>query len=308
MYRNPVLVLILICFSTMTAFAYAAEKKEDAILKRAWNEYKFQEFKKAKKLFEDAEQNPANKEELFQALVGQAFCLQFGQKNSVTADDYRKAVALYERCLSEAEPNHRLILFWKAMKAECLYKISVFESEQEKLSEAEELWKEIESTDKTNIFAQDAALSKAVMQSTDVNLPKVTAYCTEMEQYISPYVTGVKKIDSTGTDKAFILAPVMANYIFNIYYWRGDYMKSLDYLVSYCRFGPTSFQYKATAYFKAARIADKLGDKATAIEYYKKLSTECKSDSRSFFSRTRVNILNSEGGPQVPPKTEGARN
>ncbi|HBC86636.1 MAG TPA: hypothetical protein DCZ94_06760 [Lentisphaeria bacterium] len=292
---------LLVAFS----FAAAAQNKDESLLKKGWLEYRFHEVKKARSYFEEAEKKAGNnKEELLQALTGQAFCHQFLMKNSVKADNFEQAAALYDRCIKEAGSDHKYILLWKSMKAECLYKLSVLEPDPAKDSEAEALWQEVRQKDENSVFAQDAMLAKALLQTEDVNDEKVTSFCGDMEKYLVPYKKEGRKIDVVN-DKKAMLAPVMATYLYNIYYYRNDFRKGVDALIDYCKFGPTSFQYKATAYFKVARISEtRCADNKTAIEYYTKFFKECGSDSRSYYAMERAKLL---GGPAAATADESAK-
>ncbi|HCE46656.1 MAG TPA: hypothetical protein DET40_24170 [Lentisphaeria bacterium] len=287
-------VLILFTAFSFSA-AVAAEDKASVLLKKAWLEYRFQEVKKARSYFEEAEKKASDKDEMLQALTGQAFCFQFLMKNSVTSDDYGKAVILYDRCLKEAGTDHKYLQFWKSMKAECLYRISVRESDTGKAGKAEELWTEVQQDGAGTVFAQDAMLSRAIMQSDDVNDARVTSHCADMDKYLVPFRKDARKID-VAKDRNAMLAPVMATYLYNVYFFRGDFKKSVDSLIDYCKFGPTSFQYKATAYFKVARISEtRLSDNKTAVDYYMKFYNECGSDSRSYYSLERAKTLGASG-------------
>lgn len=271
-----------------------AADKDDSLLKKGWAEYGFQEYGRALKYFQKAEKSAGNKDDLCQALTGQAFCYHFGQKNSVSVDDYGKALLLYERCIAEAGENHKHRLFWNSMKAECLYRISVLDSDSGKFKQAEQLWSDIRKNGEATVVVQDAMLSRALMQTSNFSDETVSAFTSEMEEYLKRH-SAEMRVSSQNKPSSMILAAIMANYIYNVYFWRGDYRKSVDYLIAYCKFGPTSFQYGATAYFKVARISElKLKDSKIAVEYYSKLYNEARSDNRAYYSLERAKALGAQ--------------
>lgn len=81
----------------------------------------------------------------------------------------------------------------------------------------------------------------------------------------------------------------------NIYYWRNNYDKSLDWLIEYDEAGVSSYALRAINYYKIATIAEeKLNDKKTAAEYFRKLHANTGNDARAYYSKLKEKKLRKE--------------
>ncbi len=278
--------LLLAFLGLAPVTVHAQDAAEASILSEAWREYAFMEFRKARRLFDRVIADPPNREDLCQALTGRAFCYQFGGRGNVTVGDFREALAAYGRCLQELGDGHRLAPFWLAMTAECHYRIHLLSRDAAALGEAEKLWQRLQRDHHDSIFNQDALLLRATAGLTDFKDARTTDRMAEIEAYLAEDA-GKGRAGGPG-----LLAPVMANYLANAYFWRGDYARSVAWYREYCRLGPTSFRERNTVWFRVARIADeKLDDRDTAIEFYTKIWKEAPSDGKVYFCMERVREL-----------------
>ena len=269
------------------AQAQAQAEPEKSVLARAWEEYSFLEFRKARKLFDGVIANPPNREDLCQALVGRAFCYQFGGRGNISVADYQEALGGYARCLQELGEDHRLSPFWMAMSAECHCRIYMLNKDATQIAEAEKLWQRLQRDYHNSVFTQDALLFRASVGMLAFDDEQTTARMQEVEAYIASRKGGGDQAESSD-----LLAPVMANYLAEAYFWRGDYEKSVLWYREYCRLGPTSFRERNAAWFRLARIADtQLNDRDTAIEFYTKIWKEAASDGKVYFCSERVREL-----------------
>jgi tetratricopeptide (TPR) repeat protein len=268
--------------------AKAQAEPEKSVLAQAWDEYSFLEFRKARKLFDSVIANPPNREDLCQALVGRAFCYQFGGRGNIVVADYQEALAAYARCRQELGEDHRLAPFWMAMSAECHCRIYMLNKDATQIAEAEKLWQRLQRDHHSSVFAQDALLFRAAVGMMAFDDEKTTARLQEVEAYVASQKKGGG--DPSGSSN--LLAPVMANYLAECYFWREDYGESVRWYREYCRLGPTSFRERNAAWFRLARIADtKLNDRDTAIEFYTKVWKEAASDGKVYFCSERVREL-----------------
>ncbi len=273
------LALCLLAQPVCDAAGASADK-----LKDAWREYQYREFDTAQSLFVEAEKSAASKEERLQALTGQAFCSQFGRRALATVSDFEAASKIYRKCVELSAGDSRFEPFFKAMLAECAARIYSLNDDKAKLKEAMDIWDWLQANCKDSIVAQDALLFKTALLTKsyddDANIPLMQV----LEQRLSG-MTG----KSDGSSEKDSLSSVMASYLANTYYWRGDYKSSVVWLKRYIDFGPTSYSARTNAYFKVARVSEaKLDDRKTAFEYYNFFSENFPTDRRNYFAGQRA--------------------
>ncbi len=280
--------MLLLCFVS----ASAADSFED-MAARAWSEYSFKEIDKAQRLFSEAGKMARTKREKCESLAGLAFCLQFGKRNNVSRDDYRRAVSIYDEALSLLDKTDDLRPFFLSMKAEALMhlsKLSPQESEsQELLGKAAGLWRILDDEYGADVFRQDSLLTRAAHASDDFK----DENSLKAHAALKDYVAGLDKKDGAKNDR--LLASVMCSQVAEHSFLNGDFDATVEYLKAYCEFGPTSFPMKADAYFRIARIAElKTNDRKTAVEFYRRFYSECNANEKSFFAKTRAEELSGE--------------
>jgi len=274
---------LALCLSLAPLLCGAGETCADKI-KDAWKEYQYREFDTAQSLFSEAERLAASKEDRVQALSGQAFCYQFGKRALATASDYEAAIALYRKSLEIAAGDPRFEPFLKSMLAECAARIYFLNGDEAKLKEAKEIWDWLQASCKESIVAQDSMLFKTVNMTKsftdDANLPQMQVLEARLAE---------SKGKSDGSSEKDALSSVMASYLSTVYYWRGDYKGSVEWLKRYIDYGPTSYSAKTNAYFKVARVSEiKLDDRKTACEYYGVFAKSFPTDRRNYFSALKA--------------------
>jgi tetratricopeptide (TPR) repeat protein len=139
--------------------------------RRAWDEFGFQSFDNAQRLFMELEQaaaaTPAQRRE---ALIGLAMVAQFDERRPNLA----RAEALYRRALADESLTGQPRLLAEAMLAETLAMAG-------RLAEADALWDTLIRRRPASLIAQDALIRRTVAHLTTFAAPETAAamaYCT----------------------------------------------------------------------------------------------------------------------------------
>lgn len=276
----------LLALTTALLLSACGQAKPDAaaldLLRDAWKEYQYREFDEARALFAEAFKKSARKEDKLQALTGQAFCLQFGKRALAGVSDFEGAIALYRKALEIAAGDRKFEPFFKAMLAECSWRVYSLNGDDAKLKDAEDIWASLATDAPKSLVSQDALLFKTLAGTDSFadegNVEKMKDAAAYLESL------------SDAQDKdASALAAVFADYLSTVCFWRGDYKGSELWLREYLKLGPTSYSAKTNAVFKVARINDlKLGDKKAAAEYYALFAKSFPVDKRRYFSERKA--------------------
>lgn len=289
---------LIIPFCLLLSTSVQSAETELTTLQKGWKEYEFRNFGFAEDLFEEAAEKAVNDKDYCQAMVGRAFCYQFGKKGQVSVSDYKYAISLYKNALNKASKNKKLTNFLKSMIAECLLRISQLSKDREIKEEAETYWAELKKEAGNSVVAQDAMLTKTIAQTDDFTDPKLKPLVSELESFLKPIVKSLEKKDPqtvSEINKKFPLAKIMANFLGFYYFWNKDYPASIHWFKIYYILGPTSYAAKANTIFTIARIAElKLKDKKLATEFYQKFAKETGNDRRAYFAEEKVKQLSKE--------------
>jgi tetratricopeptide (TPR) repeat protein len=197
-------VFLLAAFGGLRADTGAA----GTILRQAWEEYEYGEFAKASGLFSQALNGPGvSEKDQCQALVGLAFCSQFGKKSQVSASDYEEALRLYDRALPLALKTNdsKCAALVKSMSAECNFRLWQLDDDKKRLESANSLWDTVQKEYPCSIIAQDALLCETVLKtdsylddSSVENAKKLESY---MKRHSNPVVMGKKDLKSMSPEE-----------------------------------------------------------------------------------------------------------
>lgn len=286
-----ILAISLLC---SCGAAVSKSKDVDEILARAWREYNIEEFDLAQSAFQRAkERSKGNKENLCEAMTGLAFCQQFGRKLNVEMENYQKAIEIYKEIVKLIETDKKLsdrfMPFIHSMIAECYLNIYYMNGDTEAKEKADRHMAWLRKNCYTSIHNQEAILIDTVKSLEEIKSKDTVGNARKIEEYVD------YQQRHPGQEEDIVLISPMAQYMGNIYYWRNNYDKSLDWLIEYDEAGVSSYALRAINYYKIATIAEeKLNDKKTAAEYFRKLHANTGNDARAYYSKLKERKLRKE--------------
>ncbi len=300
-FRNTALPLafaMTLCLS-VTAISSDQETKAADIMDGAWKEYQYREFSSAESMFDKALRIAESDEEKLQALTGKAFCRQFGPMALAGEGDYSAAIAIYKQCQQIAGANPHFAPFFKAMIAECSYRIYSLNGDEEKLRTAEALWNELQTSSSNSVPAQEALLFRTIMETKNYNLEDNKE---RMKRVADRLASSPVESDADAMD-ANALLPVMADYLYYASFWGGDYKGSVKWLEKYLELGPTSYAAAGNTVFRIAKTSEvKLKDYGTAAKYYAIFAKDFPSNNRRYFAQQKAAELGKEASKKEAGK------
>jgi len=239
-----------------------------ALLAEGWQEYQFQSFDKATRLFDEAVGAAADGETRIQARTGIAMVAQFREQGR----DLDRAEGIYREILKEGPTGERLCLV-QSMLAECL-------ASKGKLEEADRLWDAAVSGFPNSLLAQDALLRRTVAH--------LKGFDSEESMEAIRYLEARRTVFPPADRERPALSPGFDLLLGDFWFWRKDYARAREAYIRYVAVGSTqttAYSQRASAIMRIARISeDFLNDSKTAGAYYRMLVEETPNDVRSYFS------------------------
>jgi hypothetical protein len=285
-------IVLFACSSLCTVHIKAAENPE-TLLKSAWDEYGFQAFGNAQKLFAEVEdRDDATLQQRLQARLGQAFIIQY----QMPGRNPEAAIPLYESLLKDTPDTSE----WKVMLltrlGDCHAELNPLQQQQ-----ARKLYRQaLAAATDTSLIVQETILRliSTYMNNPD---PEVFSRGLDVAQEFAPWLEG-------GHFES-IFYGLQAELAFFL----GDPELRAAVLERQYRAGINNVKIKENVLFQLARIHEvELRDFARAQAYYYQLAAEIPSSQKAYFARLRADELKegkiqSAYGPPLPPLVEDLR-
>jgi len=279
-------IVALACLLLCTARA-PADETPAALLESAWEEYGFQSFTSARKLFaEVAESSDADREQRLQARLGLAFVTHY----QMPGRDPEAAVPLYESLLKEAsdDPEWRVLLL--ARLGDCHAEI-----DPPKLESARQFYRRaMDAGPDTSLMVQETVLRLLTTYMSQPNPEEFARGLVAVEEF-APRIRG-SRFES-------IFHGLIAELAFSL----GDLERMVTALDAQYRTGINNVKVREKVLFQLARLHEvELRDFAAAESYYRRLAAEVPSSQKAHFARLRADELRdgkieSAYAPPLPP-------
>jgi len=281
---------VLFCLLPCTTQARGAEAA-GASLERAWQEYGFQAFGNARKLFVEAgEAADADAEQRLQARLGLAFITHF----QMPGRDPQAAIPLYESLLDEApdEPGWKVLLL--ARLGDCHAEIG-----PPQLTEARRFYRRaLEAAPDTSLMVQETILRL------------LTTYLREPDPEV--YARGLAAAgEFAGQMRGAHFESIYYGLQSELAFFGGDMARMAEALAAQYRTGINNVKVKEKVLFQLARVYEvELRDFVQAEHYYRKLASEVPSSIKAHFALLRADELRagkiqSDYAPALAPLGQG---
>lgn len=273
------------------AFVPAGESNPQ-LLKRAWDEYAFQTFPTARRLFQQAlDAKGATDEEKFQARYGLAMIVHY----QMPGRDPAAAIPMLQALLDSLPAGHRLRPHVLADMGACHIETSPPDYEAGRAC-----YRKVLATVEGNpTIVQTTALR---LISSFLHLPSQAEFQrgTAAVAEVMPRLAGTP-LESSAHGLAAQLA-----------YYQDDLPRFAAELKAQYASGIENIQIKAAVLFQIARVSEvALRDFKQAEHYYRKMAKECSFDIRAYFAGLRAEELargkiNSDYAPPLVPEPKSA--
>jgi len=262
---------------------------------RAWNEFGYQSFDNARRLFNELERAPgATACQRQEAVIGLAMVAQFDERRA----DLGLAEQLYRRVLADASlpPERRLLV--ESMLAETLAGAG-------RLAEADTLWDRLIRAHPSHVIAQDALIRRTVAHVTTFEAPETGAALAYLRECLAIIAQAAPAEAGMGVALERLRAW--------LHLGRKEYLEAraaLMRLADLADHVTLSQGQLAIVLTQIARLSEtQLDDPLTAGRYYRRLVEEAPHDVRAYFALTRaihygVFTMDEVRGLQIPGLTE----
>jgi hypothetical protein len=244
-------------------------QETDARLREAWNEYSFQSFDAAERLFREAERTASAEDARQQAQIGLAMIRQFDSKRR----DLPAAARIYANLLADGLDGEPAALV-RSLLAEC--RVAQGQGGREAVNR---LWDQAIADLPSSIVAQDALLRRTFAAMEAWDSPATTNAVEELDRRRAQFPPPSREIPG--------LAPVMDTLLGNYRFWQGDAERSREAFIRYCDIATTrtsSYGWYSGALFRVAQLSERrLNDRETAGRYYRKIVLETPNCVQSFY-------------------------
>ena len=270
----------------------ASDLSPPHLLKTAWEEYGFQAWNQADRLFDQVILLPsATDDQKYQARLGKAFIVQ----NRMPGRSAEGALKLFEALLNDLPISHALRPLVQSSLGACYLDSKKPDYEQGRAY----LQEVLDNPDADTLVAQDAALR---LLASFLKRP-------DPEQYDE----GLRRAESVisrvrGTPMESVLHWMAGR----LALWTGDLRRFADETEAQYRCGIENRALLETALFTLGRLNEAVfSDYALAADWYEQLSKDLPTHGRAYFGRLRVAELragkiNSDYEPPLVPETTPA--
>jgi len=260
-------VLCLAAVSVLLSLAPTNLCAKDPRLTRAWNEYRFQSYATAVKLFEEVKEAAVDKTDRQEAAIGLAMIAQFREKGG----DVESAREIYEELIEERIEGEPGILV-KSLLAESCAALGEMDT-------ANALWDELIAGNPASIVAQDALLRRTMVNMKFYDDPESREAVTYLKKKRTAFPEPSPETPG--------LAPPTDRILAEFFFWNKEYEKAREFFVRYIDIGlaeTIGYEKRARALYRVARMFETIfNDPVSAARYYRLLALETPSDQRSYY-------------------------